>query len=149
MTQRSDTICIDVSKSLTKGDRTQILSSQFQSLCPNKDFIRVEQLALKGKDHSLGYPEICALISRCSAFQESPVLFCNVPLRYLKSYLENMHKSDVKKEFLMLVFPSLNQMKINVNNQNDMLFEILESCNCYITSKGTKCGTEQTELNKT
>lgn len=67
---------IDLSKSLTKGDRTQILSSQFETFCSNEDFSKVENLAMVGNDSSLGYREICALISRCRAFQKSPV--CSV-----------------------------------------------------------------------
>lgn len=71
VTQERDIKFIDLSKSLTRGDRTQILSSQFEHFCPNKDFSRVENLAIKGKDNSLGYPEICALFCRCSYFQTS------------------------------------------------------------------------------
>lgn len=120
---------INLSKKLTKGDRNQILHSQFESFCKNKEFSKVEQLALKGKDSSLGYPEICALFSRCRAFQNAgPVLFCNRPLQCLKKHLENMHKSEDNEKFLMLVYMSLNQMEIDVNISNDMLFEILRSC---------------------
>lgn len=117
---------IDVSKSLTKGDRTQILSLQFCTLCPGKNFSQVEQLALKGKDNSLGYPEICALFSRCSEFQTvTPVVFCNRPLYYLKDYLEFMHKSKDNKKFFMLVYISLNEMMIDLNVSNDMLHDLL------------------------
>ncbi|XP_052698910.1 uncharacterized protein LOC128176540 [Crassostrea angulata] len=138
---------IDMSKSLTKGDRTQILSSQLLIFCPKIGFSQVEQLALKGKDHSLGYPEICALFCRCGHFQTvGPKAFCNQPLRYLKSYLENLHRSNNKKTFLMLVYMSLNKMKINVDDdKNDKLFELLESCNCDTFGEETKCKTEQME----
>lgn len=56
---------INLTKKLTKGDRTQILHSQFEVFSPNENFSKVEQLALKGTGHSLGYPETCALFSRC------------------------------------------------------------------------------------
>lgn len=47
-----ETKFIDLSKSFTKGDRTQILSSQFDTFCRNKNFSKVETLAIeKGKDH--------------------------------------------------------------------------------------------------
>lgn len=122
---------INLSKSLTKGDRFQILRSQFYFLNPNEDFCQIDYLALKGKDHSLGYPEICALFSRCSVFRNvGPLVFCNRPLQHLKSYLEEMHHSENNNKFLMLVYMSLNQMEINVNAPNDMLFEILSSCSC-------------------
>lgn len=143
-----ETKFIDLSKSFTKGDRAQILYSQFETFCRNKNFSEVEKLAVgKGKDHLLGYPEICALFCRCTYFQRvGPVLFRNRPLQYLKPCLQNMHNSDEKEKFLMLVFMSLNQMEINVNNQNDILFEILESCNCVPTGKETKSGTKQIEI---
>nr|XP_034314446.1 uncharacterized protein LOC117684829 [Crassostrea gigas] len=149
VTQEKDIKFLDLSNSLTRGDRTQILSSQFERFCPNKDFSKIENLALKGNDNSLGYPEICALFCRCNHFQTvGPSVFCNQPLRYLKSYLENMHQSDDNKKFLMFVYMSLDHMVINVNNQNDMLSGILESCNCTCdpTSKETKVETEQNEL---
>lgn len=83
---------MNLTKKLTKGDRTQILQSQFEVFSPNENFSKVKQLALKGTGHSLGYPETCALFSRCSAFQKiGPVVFCNRPLRYLKRQLEDMH----------------------------------------------------------
>lgn len=122
---------INLSKSLTKGDRSQILRSQFYFLNPNEDFSQVKYLALYGKDNSLGYPEICALFSRCSVFHNvGPLVFCNRPLQNLKRYLEKMHHSKNNKKFLVLVYMSLNQMEINVNAPNEMLFEILGSCNC-------------------
>lgn len=148
-TQEKDIKILDLSTSLTTGDRTQILFSQFERFCPNKDFSKIENLAIRGNDNSLGYPEICALFCRCNHFQTvGPLVFCNQPLRYLKSYLENMHQSDDKEKFLMLVYMSLNHMKINVNSQNDMISVILESCNCTCdpTSKETKGEAEQNEL---
>lgn len=149
VTKEKDIKIIDLSKSLTKGDRTQILSSQFERFCPDKDFSKIENLAIKGNYNSLGYPEICALFCRCNHFQTvGSLVFCNQPLRYLKSYLENMHQSDDKEKFLMLVYMSLNHMEINVNSQSDMISGILESCNCNCdpTSKETKGETEQNEL---
>lgn len=122
----SDIKFIDVSKSLTKGDRTQILSSQFRSLHPEKDFSKVEQLALKGKDHSLGYPEICTLFCRCYEYQNVvPTVFCTRPLYFLKGYLEIMHNSKDNKKFLMLVYISLNKMMIDFKESNEMLHDLL------------------------
>lgn len=149
VTQERDIKFIDLSKSLTKGDRTQILSSQFERFCPNKDFSKIENLAIKGINNSLGYPEICALFCRCNHFQTvGPLVFCNQPLRYLKSYLENMHQSDDNKKFLMLVYMSLNHLKININNQNEIFSGILESCSCTCdpTRKEMKGEKEQNEL---
>lgn len=117
---------IDLSKSLTKGDRTQIISSQFRTLCTKKNFSQVEQLALKGNDKSLGYPEICTLFCRCPEFQNvGPAVFCNRPLYYLKRYLEIMHNSEDNKKFLMLVYISLNEMMIDLAASNDMLRDLL------------------------
>lgn len=146
-----ETKFIDLSKSFTKGDRTQILSSQFDTFCRNENFSKIENLAIEeGNDHELGYSEICALFCRCTYFQTvNPVLFRNRPLQYLKSYLNKIHDSDEKEKFLMLVFMSLNQMEINDNNQNDILFEILESCNCVPTRKKTKSRTKQIEITGT
>lgn len=147
MTQSKDTTFIDLSKSLTKGDRTQILFSQFEHFCPNKNVSKIENLATKGNDSSLGYPEICALFCRCSHFQTvGHIIFRNQPLRYLLSYLKTMYQSDDKNKFLTLVYMSLNQMEINVNNPNDMLFQILKSCNCDSTTKEIKRGREHTEI---
>lgn len=126
---------INLSKSLTKGDRSLILRYQFYFLNPNEDFSKVEYLALKGKDKSLGYPEICALFSRCRVFQNvGPLVFCNRPLQNLKWYLEKMH-SEKNKKFLVLVYMSLNHMEINVTAPNEMLFEILGSCSCSTSSR--------------
>lgn len=149
VTQNTERKFIDLSNNITRGDRTQILHSQFGYFCKNEDFNKVEQLALKGKDRSLGYPEICALFSRCKDFQiVGPLIFCSHPLKYLKFYLEKMHQSGDKNKFLILVYMSLNQNEINVNDQSDLLFEILESCNCNSTSKKTKCETEQIKNHK-
>lgn len=141
---------INLTNKLTKGDRTQILHSQFEVFNPNRDFSNVEQLALKDSGHSLGYPETCALFSRCSAFQKiGPLVFCNRPLRYLKRHLEDMHHSEHSEKFLMLVYMSLNQMEINVDTPNDMLNEILKSCRCGINKKslGIKLRNVGDELN--
>ncbi|XP_065941832.1 uncharacterized protein [Magallana gigas] len=148
---RKETKFIDLSKSFTKGDRTQILYSQFETFCRNKNFREVEKLAVgKGKDHLLGYSEICALFCRCTYFQRvGPVLFRNRPLEFLKSYLQRMHETGEKEKFLMLVYMSLTQMEINISNQNDILFEILETCNCVPTGKETKSSTKQIEITGT
>lgn len=145
---KTDTKFIDLSKRLTRGDRTQILYSQFQTFCSKENFTKVENITKIGHENSLGYPEICALISRCSKFQKTPVVFCYRPLGYLTSYLENMHLSH-KNKFIMLVYMSLNQMEIDVNNQHFMLFQILKSCNCDSTRKETKRGREQIEITGT
>lgn len=118
---------IDVSESLTKGDRTQILSLQFRTLHPEKDFSKVEQLALKGNNNSLGYPEICALFCRCCVkfVNVGPAVFCYRPLYFLKCYLQKMHDSKDNNKFLMLVYMSLNEMMIDLTDSNDMLSELL------------------------
>lgn len=119
---------IYLSKALTKGNRSQILRLQFETFCSSEEFDKVERLALAGKNHLLGYPEICTLFCRCSAFQNvGPVGFCNSPLDYLKRYLEDMYNSEGNEKFLMLVYMSLDQMAIDVTAPNDMLFEILRS----------------------
>nr|XP_022301281.1 uncharacterized protein LOC111109456 isoform X4 [Crassostrea virginica] len=117
---------INLKDRLTRGDRTQILDSHFKVLGQNKDFSKIEDLATKGKNKSLGYPEICALYCRCDEFQkEKGVDFCEKPLHFLKSFLENMYRFQEKK-FLMLVYMSLNQMEIDVKNINEKLRSILE-----------------------
>lgn len=135
LSNRKGTKCVDLSKSFTKGDLNQILFSNFNHFCPNDDFSKFfEQIASKRKDNSLGYPEICALLCRCKNIPKMPssLLFRNRPFQYLKSILEEMHLSDEKNKFMMLVYMSLNQMEINLNNQNDGFFELLESCNCNV-----------------
>ncbi|XP_052698393.1 uncharacterized protein LOC128176242 [Crassostrea angulata] len=144
---KEDVKFIDLSKTLTKGDRTQILTSQLEFFSPNEDFSKVEKLDLKGTGHSLGYPEACALFSRCSAFQKiCPVVFCNRPLRYLKKQLEDMHYSEDSEKFLMLVYMSLNQMEIDVDTTNDMLNEILKSCQCGIHKNDNSKTTQMKSL---
>ena len=118
---------INLNDRLTKGDRAQILYSHFTNFCPNKSFSEIEDLAIRGINESLGYPEICALICRCEDFQKRGRFFCARPLRFLKSYLENMWHSE-KSKFLLLVYMSLNQMEIDVDNLNEMLFNELETC---------------------
>nr|XP_022299517.1 uncharacterized protein LOC111108173 [Crassostrea virginica] len=117
---------INLNDRLTKGDRTQILSSHFDFLCPNKDFSEIENLAIKDKHGSLGYPEICVLFCRCDDFQkEKNADFSKMPLHFLKSYLKKMYDSQEKK-FLMLVYMSLNQMEIDVENPDEKLSRILK-----------------------
>uniref|UniRef100_A0A8W8N296 Novel STAND NTPase 3 domain-containing protein n=1 Tax=Magallana gigas TaxID=29159 RepID=A0A8W8N296_MAGGI len=144
---------INLLDSLTTGDRTQILHSQFGKFGKKGDFSKVEKLALKGNDYSLGYPEICALFSRCEAFQDvGPTIFCNLPLNHLKSYLKDMHISEdceKSKKFLMLVYMSLNQMEINVGNPNKGLFEILRSCSCGTNKNPNNSKTTKTESSET
>ena len=116
---------------LTKGDRTQILNSHFTFSCPNKDFSKIEDLATRGNNESLGYPEICFLFCRCDAFQKKKgVDFCKNPLRSLRDHLEEMYHSEKNKIF-MLVYMSLNQMEIDVDNLHEMLFHKLETCKSY------------------
>lgn len=144
---------INLLKSLTTGDRTQILHSQFENFGEKGNFSKVEKLALKGNDFSLGYPEICALFSRCKAFQMvGPTQFCNLPLKYLKTYLEHMHASaDCKRsnKFLMLVYMSLNQMEINIDNPHEGLFEILRSCSCGTNKNSNNSKTTKRESSET
>lgn len=144
---KDDVRFINLSKKLSKVDKTQIMHSQFTAFSPNEDFSEVEQLALKGTGHSLGYPETCALFSRCSAFQKiGPVVFCSRPLRYLKKQLEDMHHSEDSEKFLMLVYMSLNQMEIDVDTTNDMLNEILKSCQCGINKNDSSKTTQMKSL---
>ena len=124
----TDLKVINLNDRLTKDDRTQILSSHFTISCPKKDLSKIKDLATKGKHESLGYPEICALFCRCGEFQKMKgAEFCKTPLRSLKMYLEEMYHSNPNK-FLMLVYMSLNQMEVDVNNPNDRLFKELETC---------------------
>ena len=127
----ADLKVINLKERLTKGDQTQILNSQFTMFCPSNNFSEIEDLATKGKNKSLGYPEICALFCRCEYFrnfrEKEVVAFCKKPLHILKLYLEDMYKTK-RNNFLMLVYMSLNKMEIDVENLNDMLFNGLETC---------------------
>lgn len=126
VSRESEIKFIDVSKSLTIGDRTQILSFQFRTFRPGEDFSKVEQLALKGNNNSLGYPEICALFCRCVSLQKAgPTVFCYRPLHFLKCHLQHMHDSEDNNKFLMLVYMSLNEMMIDLTASNDMLRDLL------------------------
>nr|XP_022296993.1 uncharacterized protein LOC111106563 [Crassostrea virginica] len=119
---------INLNKRLTSGDRTQILHSHFSMLHPNRDFSNILDIARNCKNESLGYPEICALFSRCEYFQRARRSdFCKKPLYFLKVYLEEMYLSKPNK-FLMLVYMSLSQMEVDVKNPNDRLFNELETC---------------------
>ena len=119
---------INLNDRLTIGDRTQILYSHSNTFCPNEDFSKIEDLAERGKNKSLGYPEVCALFCRCDEFHEmNAVKFCRTPLRFLKLYLEEISHSKQNKS-LMLVYMSLNQMEIDLENPNEMLFNELETC---------------------
>ena len=127
ITSGTDLKVINLNDRLTKGDRTQILNSHFTLLSPNTEFHKIEDLAMKGISKSLGYPEICALFCRCEYFQKTKSIFCSRPLRSLRSYLEHMCHSE-KNKFLMLVYMSLNQMEMDVENLDEMLFNELETC---------------------
>lgn len=145
---KEDIKFINLSKTLTKGDRTQILHSQLECFSLNKDFSKVEQLALKGKDNSLGYPEICALFSRCTVFQNAgPKVFCNRPLQHLRKHLDDMHNSEENEKFLMLVYMSLNQMEIDIKTPNSMFYKIRKSCICR--TGYNESGTLPTQMNST
>nr|XP_022301278.1 uncharacterized protein LOC111109456 isoform X1 [Crassostrea virginica] len=122
---------INLNNSLTKGDRTQILYSHFTISCPNKDFSKIEDLATMGKNESLGYPEMCVMFCRCDDFQKNKgVDFCKSPLRSLRDHLEEMYHSE-KNKFFMLVYMSLNQMEMDVENPDEMLFHELETCKIH------------------
>ena len=126
ITSDVDLKLINLNDRLTKGDRTQILSSHFNVFRPNEDFSKIENLAIKDKHRSLGYPEICVLFCRCDDFHNEEIAdFSKTPLQFLKSYLKKMYLSQEKK-FLMLVYMSLNQMEIDVRNPDEKLFRILK-----------------------
>ena len=127
VTSGTDLKVINLNNRLTIGDRTQILKTHSTLLCPNKKSSEIEDLALKGINKSLGYPEICALFCRCEHFQKTKSIFCSRPLRNLRSYLESMCNSEENK-FLILVYMSLNQMEMDVENLNEMIFNELETC---------------------
>ncbi|XP_061178306.1 uncharacterized protein LOC133186937 [Saccostrea echinata] len=113
------------------GDRSQIFHTIFQFYNPDKPFSIVEENVTRFQINSLGFPETCALFSKCSEFQKSKggVLFFNRPLRYLSLYLEKMcHTSREKQKFLVLVYMSLNNMKIDMDKSNDKLWEIFRLC---------------------
>ena len=93
VTSDNEVKVINLNDRLTQGDRTQILNSHFNTFCPNKNFSKFEYLATKGRNASLGYPEICALYCRCEHFQKQGYIFCSRPLRYLTLYLEKMYHS--------------------------------------------------------
>ena len=121
---------MNLNKRLTAGDRTQILHSHFSMLHPNRDFSNILYIARNCKNESLGYPEICALFSRCEYFQRARRSdFCKKPLYYLKMYLEKMYKNK-RNTFLLLVYMSLNEMELDVENPDEMLFNGLEACKC-------------------
>ncbi|XP_078339364.1 uncharacterized protein LOC111107586 isoform X2 [Crassostrea virginica] len=124
----ADLKVINLNDRLSKDDRIQILNSHLTISCPKKDFSKIEDLATKGQHESLGYPEICALYCRLEDFQKMKgVEFCKTPLRSLKIYLEEMYQSKANK-FLMLVYMSLSQMEVDVENPNEMLLNELDTC---------------------
>ena len=119
---------INLNKRLTDGDRTQILHCHFSTVHPNRDFSQIENLVNECKNESLGYPEICALFSRCEYFQkEIGFDFCTRPLHFLKLYLEKLYHNELYY-FLMLVYMSLNEMELDEENPDKILFNELETC---------------------
>ncbi|XP_062612801.1 uncharacterized protein LOC134274542 [Saccostrea cucullata] len=128
--QSNDLCCLDINyKSLTNADLMQILHTIFEHYNPDTPFTNVEKAASKMSAESFGFPEICTLLSRCKEFQNSPVVFLNRPLRYLSLYLENMTKSpEGKEKFAIMVFMSVNDMKIDVNELNEKLRKIFRTC---------------------
>lgn len=87
--RKKDTMFINLSEKLTKNDRIEILHSHFKTFSRNTDFSKVKHLALANNEHSLGYSEICALFSRCTAFQNTcPIVFSSRPLHHLKSHFK-------------------------------------------------------------
>ncbi|XP_062591910.1 uncharacterized protein LOC134253400 [Saccostrea cucullata] len=122
--------CIDLDwKNLSKGDRIQIFHTIFQFYNPDKPFSMVESFVSELDIIYVGFPEICTLFSKCSDFQKTGKIFFSRPLRYLSSYLEKLcQTSNVKDKFLLLVYMSLNDMKIDVNKSNNKLWEMFRSC---------------------
>lgn len=87
--RKKDTMFINLSEKLTKNDRIEILHSHFKTFSRNTDFSKVKYLALANNEHSLGYPEIRALFSRCTAFQNTcSIVFSSRPLHHLKSHFK-------------------------------------------------------------
>lgn len=145
-----DTMFINLSNKLTKNDRTEIFQSHFTTFTQNKDFSKVKHLAPANNEHSLGYPEICALFSRCTAFQNiCPIVFSSRPLHHLKSHFKKMHESKENEKFLLLVYMSMNQMEINITAPNETLFEILRSCSCGTSENESDRITTQMESTET
>lgn len=123
---------IDLTNSLTIGDRSQILHAHFQYFFPNKDFSQIEEIISKCNEIYLGYPETYALFCRVKTLQDdtSHLLFCNRPLQHLKLHLQSMlHSKDQDRfcKFLLLVYMSLNEMEIEIHPSNKELNEIIES----------------------
>lgn len=70
------------------------------------------------------------LFCRCSHFQTVlPLMFCYQPLQYIKSYLENMHRSNDRTRFLMLEYMSINRMEI-FNDKNPQTACFLNNWSC-------------------
>lgn len=148
--RKEDTMFINLSEKLTKNDRIEIFLSHFKTFSRNTDFSKVKHLALANNEHSLGYPEICALFSRCTAFQNiCPIVFSCRPLHHLKSHFKKMHESKENEKFLLLVYMSMNQMEINITAPNETLFEILRSCSCGTSENESDRITTQMESTKT
>lgn len=127
---------INLSDSLTKGDRTQILHAHFNYFCPNQDFSKIEEIASRCNETLLGFPETCALFCRIKAHQEinGPLLFCNRPFQHLKSFLQTMYSHD-RDNFLLLVYISLNEMGLDIKASNKDLLKLLNSHDPCMHSK--------------
>lgn len=140
---------INLSEKLTKNDRTEILHSHFKTFSRNTDFSKVKHLALANNEHSLGYPEICALFSRCTAFKNTcSIVISNRPLHHLKSHFKKCMNPKIMKNFCFC-YISMNQMEINITAPNETLFEILRSCSCGTSKNESDSITTQMESNKT
>ena len=120
---------INLHDSLTKGDRSQILHAHFKYFCPDQDFSKIEDIALKNSTKSLGYPEMCFLFCRSKGLWEKPgpVIFFNRPLRHLKLYLQTIHHSTDRDKFLLLVYICLNEMEKDIDVSNKEILTFLES----------------------
>lgn len=120
-------------ENLTAGDRVQIFRSKFEHYNPNTPFMEVEKEALKFHPVHVAYVETCTLLSRYRIFQTTPGPghFFTRPLFYLKLHIEDMSQSK-KYQFLMLVFLSLIERKVDVNEltkQGTLYDELCKSCN--------------------
>ncbi|XP_062619806.1 uncharacterized protein LOC134281334, partial [Saccostrea cucullata] len=116
-------------KDMSNSERIQILHTIFEAYKPDTPSSTVEKVVSGFKDQYVGFPEICTLFFKCSEFQKHAVVFFGRPLRYLASHLEKMCLDSNKKEqFLLLVYMSVNDMKIDINKSDHKLREIYASC---------------------
>ncbi|XP_062591895.1 uncharacterized protein LOC134253387 [Saccostrea cucullata] len=116
-------------KDMSKGERIQILHTIFETYKRDTPFSTVEKVVSGFIDQYVGFPEICTLFFKCSEFQKHGAVFFGRPLRYLASHLEKMCLDSNKKEqFLLLVYMSFNDMKIDISKSDQRLRKIYESC---------------------